>query len=688
MKDNVKNQEKVNNEDAVKYLKHYFNLDKPLYAVMLTGKWGCGKTWFIKNLIEKHKPKKATNNDFIYISLYGLTDLNDISLDILSKADVKNIAGKSWEWLKKIIPAKGETNSTKNTSPPDPISQAKDLGLSYYFGDNIKDKLLDHALKFATYDKATLIFDDMERCSINMRDLLGYINRFVEHNHSRVIIICNDEELLPANEDKKMHKQAIKSLNNETNEIFNAYKEKLIGYTVNIESNIDNALNHFISLVKDKRSKRLLNDHRMDILKSFSLIGRHNLRALRQSIIHFPYFMKNFSNEITDYLEKNPQRISRGNANESSIGYIIGMYFFITLGDRVNAFNKDTWHLHCTEYYNGDYESYDPMAKVESENEGIQFTTIEHEALLGLLWYPAVINNVNVYDHLYQTYKSMKIADKSKNKHLWSFIKNGINLDKSEVEENYKNLIKEIRSKSKMGSGEIMHSYGILLWLSNRGIIDMKKHDIEEVIKEKFSKSFNKSKFSFTDEIDYYSMGWGGHTFFEGDSKEMKEMFQYFINEQNKNRRNKDKEYFLKLVNDLTAENLRTISNGLMNINNGGQFLSMPFLSYIDIDNSNKNTFFDDLFKLHHFEIGYLVYSLEERYNMRTSDRKLGEKFYAERDFISFFENYFKRKTNQKSQLYDMSGEKARIIHKEIIKVHKHFEAQIGASNKSKGQPK
>ncbi len=40
-----------------------------------------------------------------------------------------------------------------------------------------------------------LIFDDLERCSINIINLLGYINFFVEHQSYKVILIANEEEL-------------------------------------------------------------------------------------------------------------------------------------------------------------------------------------------------------------------------------------------------------------------------------------------------------------------------------------------------------------------------------------------------------------------------------------------------------------------------------------------------------------
>ena len=53
---------------------------------------------------------------------------------------------------------------------------------------------LDYAEFFSTDDKV-LCFDDLERANVDVIDILGYINNFVEHDHIKTIIICNEKEL-------------------------------------------------------------------------------------------------------------------------------------------------------------------------------------------------------------------------------------------------------------------------------------------------------------------------------------------------------------------------------------------------------------------------------------------------------------------------------------------------------------
>ncbi len=62
---------------------------------------------------------------------------------------------------------------------------------SAHLGSNDK---FDYEKFFSTDDKV-LCFDDLERANVDVIDILGYINNFVEHDHIKTIIICNEKEL-------------------------------------------------------------------------------------------------------------------------------------------------------------------------------------------------------------------------------------------------------------------------------------------------------------------------------------------------------------------------------------------------------------------------------------------------------------------------------------------------------------
>ena len=52
----------------------------PHFAILLKGKWGCGKTYLINQILNDvyEKDKKEIKEHVIYISLYGISTLNQL----------------------------------------------------------------------------------------------------------------------------------------------------------------------------------------------------------------------------------------------------------------------------------------------------------------------------------------------------------------------------------------------------------------------------------------------------------------------------------------------------------------------------------------------------------------------------------------------------------------------------------
>ena len=68
------------------------------------------------------------------------------------------------------------------------------LDMANFFGVTKNGEKIDYGEFFATNNKI-LCFDDLERANVDVIDILGYINNFVEHDHIKTIIICNEIEL-------------------------------------------------------------------------------------------------------------------------------------------------------------------------------------------------------------------------------------------------------------------------------------------------------------------------------------------------------------------------------------------------------------------------------------------------------------------------------------------------------------
>lgn len=71
----------IKNKHIEEYLDYYCDKkNNTPFAVLLNGKWGCGKTYFIKRYINKRKSKRI-----LHISLYGINNFGAIKEKIVSE---------------------------------------------------------------------------------------------------------------------------------------------------------------------------------------------------------------------------------------------------------------------------------------------------------------------------------------------------------------------------------------------------------------------------------------------------------------------------------------------------------------------------------------------------------------------------------------------------------------------------
>lgn len=68
------------------FIHHYITEDKTNSALMLTGPWGSGKTYYINNVLKPYL--KAESINCYTISLYGLNNVLDISKYLFNEGSV------------------------------------------------------------------------------------------------------------------------------------------------------------------------------------------------------------------------------------------------------------------------------------------------------------------------------------------------------------------------------------------------------------------------------------------------------------------------------------------------------------------------------------------------------------------------------------------------------------------------
>ena len=290
-------------EDLVESILDYVRADYTDYAIMINGEWGSGKTYFWNNKIRNKIDSLSFNGKkytTIYMSLYGISNLEDISKKIYIETTQlmdKNMKKYMSTHEKTVVPEYAKTG----------------LDMAHSFGLMHNSDKIDYDKFFSTDDKV-LCFDDLERANVDVIDILGYINNFVEHDHIKTIIICNEKELATKLKssnlemktfiatyllDKegdllKSDKPMVEKIGEKIEHVFdkaNDYeriKEKLIGETFEYAPQFSYIINGLLMRYESNPDLiRFLREHTNLITNTFIKSGTRNLRILKHALNDF-----------------------------------------------------------------------------------------------------------------------------------------------------------------------------------------------------------------------------------------------------------------------------------------------------------------------------------------------------------------------------------------------------------------
>ena len=290
-------------EDLVESILDYVRADYTDYAIMINGEWGSGKTHFWNNKIRKKIDSMKFNGKqykTIYMSLYGISNLEDISKKIF--IETTQLMDKN---LKKYM------NQHEEMTIPEYAKTGLDM--ANLFGVSANEGKIDYEEFFSTDDKV-LCFDDLERANVDVIDILGYINNFVEHDHIKTIIICNEKELSTKIKSSNLemktfiatyildkegelqdnNKPMVEKIKDQIENVFdkaNDYeriKEKLIGETFEYAPKFDYIINGILIRYEDDPDlERFYSTNINLIISTFKKSGTRNLRILKHALKDF-----------------------------------------------------------------------------------------------------------------------------------------------------------------------------------------------------------------------------------------------------------------------------------------------------------------------------------------------------------------------------------------------------------------
>jgi len=232
--------------EALQAVLDYVQTPQTDYAILITGPWGCGKTYFWKNVIEPELTSLQSSKHIqriLYVSLYGVSDAKDIDRSLFAQSYPginRKSVGRVSRFVAGVIEALGYADLAKVNLRS--LVKAKD---------------------------AVICFDDLERIRLPMKEALGYINTFVEHEGAKAVILCNEDEI-NKNDDKELYKKM---------------KEKVVGASLTFRPDLDTV---FKTIINEHKARPAFHGFMLQnatlMRHLFDRSETYNIRSLRRAM--------------------------------------------------------------------------------------------------------------------------------------------------------------------------------------------------------------------------------------------------------------------------------------------------------------------------------------------------------------------------------------------------------------------
>lgn len=266
-------------QELNQYILHYLTEDKTKSAIMLTGPWGTGKSYYIQNELKPFLEKKENGgHSCVIVSLYGLKDTAEISKSIYLGTRMKFLTAAS---------EKSTTVTFAGETIIKGIAGALGVDLS------VSERSLKRLYASVNLTGKLVVLEDLERSGIDILEVLGYVNNLVEQDGVKVLLVANEEELIQYTPLKASTKadlertEMLDRLNGHKDRLFTdgtlAYlkvKEKTISDTIEFEEDYKTAIREIVQIFDNETLNKFSTAEKVkDILDIMSHCQSYNLRS-------------------------------------------------------------------------------------------------------------------------------------------------------------------------------------------------------------------------------------------------------------------------------------------------------------------------------------------------------------------------------------------------------------------------
>lgn len=471
MRDSPENKDQITHPQLSSYLDYYLSLPyAPQFAVMIEGPWGVGKTFAVRKYLEK---SQKDGDSYIYVSLFGAQSAADIdsallfSLYPLLDTKVSKFAGKAVK-----------------------IAFDRFVGPSDVKVADVLPKL----------DGKIIVFDDMERCSVPIEHVLGYINQFVEHDGCKVLILANETEI-------------------KTETDYIRKKEKVVGKTITLAPNFDEAFAAFLSHLENKEARDLLTQEVETIRDIWSCADTKNLRVLQHT-------MWDFERLFLVIEEKHK-------GSTEAVKTILKLFFAFSFEIKAGRLEEKDLKDRLSQmiiYRMKDSDEEFPIVKARARYPTLPLdnTILADDVLIDLL-----IKGRLDRDRISQSIDMSSFFASFENQPSWVMVWHLNDLTEEEFNRAYNEMQAEFEARQFVKPGEILHVFGLKLRLAEMRTREVSKEQVMNECRTYVDGLVSKGTLTALDgrslEYDHWDDSYEGLGFCDRDSEEFKGLQQYLF---------------------------------------------------------------------------------------------------------------------------------------------------------------
>ena len=174
-------------EEIIRCVRDYVRDDMAQYAILIDSPWGSGKTYLYEHHLVDAVATAVVDGppkENVYISLYGIA-----TIDALAKQLMTNFM-LHLKW-KKSNGTKEALNAANGMLAID----SKAVSVSINDMVNMDMSKVSTMKELSKVKNFVICFDDLERCTIPVDEVLGFIDNLIEHCGCKIIILADEENI-------------------------------------------------------------------------------------------------------------------------------------------------------------------------------------------------------------------------------------------------------------------------------------------------------------------------------------------------------------------------------------------------------------------------------------------------------------------------------------------------------------